>query len=198
MPLPLAFPAIMAGAGLLGKLFSGGSKSMANSREQQNMANMGRDRTASDAIADYERALQERRRLEMSQRELDGKTRDTGYRQGLHAQSVQNWQPAQRPDRIATVRGGFNTIPQASRDFAQQFEQQATVRALQGEKFDAMPAPQRFRPTPVKEASLWEKMSGAIGLGLSGVGAAGELMKKQQFPWMGDAMPGTEDDSRTA
>ena len=77
------------------------------------------------------------------------------------------------------MTGSFSTVPQSSKDLARQFEQQATVRALQGEKFDSLPAIQQFTPTPVKQPSLWERLSGAAGLGLSAAGAMRDALKQQ-------------------
>jgi hypothetical protein len=165
-------------AALAGKLLSGGAKGMEQGRESTNNANVSRDRTIADAIAEYERAQQGRAKIDIDQRTQDLDTRDQGYKQTLHAQSLKNWQPAQRPSRIPMVRGGFNTIPEESRKFAGDFEQQAMVRALQGQKYAPMPAQERFRPTPVKEPSLWEKIIGITGLGLQGAGAIKGLMNK--------------------
>jgi hypothetical protein len=169
-------PALLAGAGLLGKLFSGGAKSSASDREQQNSDAVMQDRTRADSMADYERALQERAAIDLRQRESDAKARTGGYREAMHSQYLQNWQPAQRPNGIQTIRGGFNTVPQASRDMAKMYEQQAMAKALQGEKFNQMPAIERFQQSTMKQPSLWEKVSGAIGLGLQGASAVGGLM----------------------
>lgn len=175
---------------LAGKLLSGGAKGSEQSRLAADSANAVRDRTSSDALSDYERNLVARGNLDVDQRKVDSATRDSGYKQALRAQALQNWTPAQRPSRIPMVTGGFNTIPQASRDFAKDFEQQAMVRALQGEKFDKLPPVQRFNPTPVKEPSLWEKLSGAAGLGLQGASAVSGLFGKNNSPnpfMVGDA-----------
>lgn len=170
------WPALLAGAGVLGKLFSGGAKSSASAREQRNSDAVMQDRTRADVMGDHERALQQRAQIDMDRRKADLDTRDMGYKQALRSQYLQNWQPMQRPNGVPMVRGGFNTIPQGSRDFGKQFEQQAMVRALQGEKFDQMPAIERFQQAQMKGPSLWEKVSGAIGLGLQGAGAIGGLM----------------------
>lgn len=166
----------------VGSALSGGSKSMAADRATADNNALVADRTRQGAMSDFERALEERRRLDISQRELDAKTRSDGYRQTLHSQAVQNYQPAQRPGRIPMVTGSFNTIPQSSRDFAHDFEQQAMTRALQGQKFDDMPAVERFTPTPMKQPSLWEKMSGALGLGLQTADGINRMIKKPGEP----------------
>lgn len=163
--------------GLVGGAISGGSKSIGQDRQAQDVGNIARDRTALDAIGERERAELERRKLELDQRELDLKTRDGGYKQALNAQYLQNWTPAQRPSRIPTVHGGFNTVPQSSKDLAAKFEQDATVRALKGESFTPMAPMQKFTPTPVKEPSLWEKITGAAGLSLTAAGALKKAMK---------------------
>jgi hypothetical protein len=167
----LAAPAI-------GKLLSGGAAGMEKSRQVEDNGNIARDRTALEAIQDHEHALEQRRQLELQQRELDEKTKDTGYKQALHAQYLQNWHPAQRPDQVPTMTGGFNTIPQSSKDLAAQFEQQATARALKGEQFDPLPPQATFTQTPVKQSSLWEKLSGAAGLGLTATAALKAAMQK--------------------
>lgn len=162
--LGFAIPAV-------GKLLSGGAKDMERSREGTNRDNISRDRTAADALAERERALLAREKLLLEQRELNNKTQNDGFGQTIRAQSIQNYRPATRPSRIPMTTGSFNTVPQASKDFAKQYEQQAMVRALQGEKFDPMAPVERFTPTPVKEPSLWEKLTGAAGLGLQATSA---------------------------
>lgn len=164
-------------APVVGKVLSGGSKGMEQSRIGENAGNIARDRTALDAVGQHERALEERRSLELQQAALDAKTREDGYKQTLRAQYAQNWQPAQRPERIPMVTGGFNTVPQSTRDFAKQYEQQAMVRALQGQKLDPMAPVERFTPTPVKQPSLWEKITGVAGLGLTAAGALKAAME---------------------
>ena len=81
---------------IAGKTLSGGSKGMEKSRENQNSENVTRDRTALTAIGQNEQAIEDRRKIELLQRELDSKTRDSGYKQALHAQYLQNWTPASR------------------------------------------------------------------------------------------------------
>ena len=159
---------IMAGASLLGKLFGGGAKKSAEDRQAQDMANVQRDRNRLQAISDYEKALQDRAQLEMDRREFDTKARQDAYRSALRSQYLQGWAPAQRPAGIETVRGGFNTIPEASKQAAAEFERQALLKMLNGEKFDSLPAIERFTPTPVSKPSTWEKLSGILGLGLTG------------------------------
>ncbi len=163
-------------APVVGKLLGGGAKGMEQGRQAQDTANVSRDRTALDAIGQRERAMMERRRLDMDQRDQDMKTRDDGYKQTLRAQYLQGWTPAQRPERIKMVSGGFNTVPQSSKDMAAKFEQEAMMRALNGQKFDALPAQERFTPTPIKQPSLWERISGVAGLGLTAAGAIKSAM----------------------
>jgi hypothetical protein len=182
--------AALAGASLLGKLFGGGSKASAEQRAAQDQANIYRDRTALDAITNRERALQDRRKLEMEQREMDAGARDAGYKRALHSQYLQNWQPAGRPKGVEMVRGGFNTITDAQRQVAKEAERQALIRLMQGEQFDALPPMERFAPTPLSKASTWEKLSGILGLGLQGVGAINQMRNgngedEDPEPWLG-------------
>jgi hypothetical protein len=170
--------AAIAGAGLLGKLFSGGAKGSAEGRQKANENAILQDRMRAEEIASHERALQDRRALDMKQREMDSGARDMGYRQALRSQYLQGWTPAQRPDGIQMIRGGFNTIPQSAKDLAKDFERQALIKALQGEKFADLPALERFKPTAMKEPSMWEKVSGALGLGMQGAGAIGGMFGK--------------------
>lgn len=184
--LGLALPAA-------GKLLSGGSKGMQTSRENENVGNIARDRTALDAVGERERALEERAMLELKQRELDAKTRADGYGQTLRSQYAQSWSPASRPSRVPQTSGGFNTVPQSTRDFAAQYEQQAMARALQGQKFDALPPVERFVPTAVKQPSLWEKITGAAGLGLTATAALKAAMDHagmNEDPYSGVPQPG--------
>jgi len=169
-------------APLIGGALSGGSKGMTQERQAKNTDNVMRDRTALDAIGARERAELDRRKLELDQRELDLKTRGDGYGQALKAQYLQNWTPAQRPSRIPMVSGGFNTVPQSSKDLAAKFEQDATVRALKGQSFAPMSPMQTFKPAPAKEPSLWEKITGAAGLSLT----AGAALKKAMAVGEGD------------
>lgn len=170
-------------APLVGGMLSGGSKGMEQDRARQNSDSVLRDRTALDAIGERERALEERRKLEMLERELSNKTKADGYGQTINAQYMQAWKPATRPSRIPGG-GSEGFMPsQASKDFAAQYEQDAMARALKGESFDALPAQEKFTPTPVKQPSLWERITGIAGLGLS---AAGALKKQMDVAGMGE------------
>jgi hypothetical protein len=183
----------------VGSTLSGGAKGMADARAAQNSNAILQDRMRADDVQNYERSLVDRAKLDMDQRELDTKTRQGGFNDALRAQYLHNWQPAQRPSRIPMVSGGFNTVPQSSRDLAAQFERQALIRALEGESFDAMPDIERFTPTAMKDASGLEKLAGASGLGLSGAAAILDALSKERIkarpgaavglddePWLGD------------
>lgn len=165
-------PLIPLGLSLAGKIFGGGAKSSAEARAAQDQANAQRDRTLAESVAARETAIRDRARLEMEQREADAKARQDGYKAALRSQYLQGWSPAQRPNSVPMIRGGFNTIPAGSIETAKEMERQAMLRLMNGEKFDKLPTIERFTPAPIAKQGTWEKISGILGLGF---GAAGEL-----------------------
>jgi hypothetical protein len=175
----------------LGKLFGGGAKQQSSDRQGKDTVNTQRDRNAIEAMSEREQALIARAALELKQREFDAASRESGYRQSLRSQYLQNWTPAQRPNGIQMIHGGFNTVSDASRQTAKEMERQATLRLLNGEHFDALPAMQNYIPSPMSTPSTWEKLSGILGLGLTG-GAAiadifnGKSSKKPAFDFGDD------------
>ena len=166
----------------LGKILSGGAKSSADARAARNSDNIYRDRTQLESVTSHERALQDRARLEMEQRQMDAATREQAYQQALRSQYLQNWSPAQRPKGVEMVRGGFNTIPDSARGTAAEMERQALLRLMNGEQFAPMPAMERFRQTPEAKESTLSKIGGLLGLGLTGYGEIAKLYGRGSAP----------------
>lgn len=160
---------IAAAAPYVGKALSGASKGSEQSRRQDDQSAMYRDRNAADAIAEYERAQQARAKLEMEQRAFDAKSREAGFMGAMRGDAIRNWQPANRPGGVANI--SFVQRPGAGgQAAAAEYERQAMLRLMNGEKFDELPALERFAPTAPKQASTWEKLAGMLGLGLQAYG----------------------------
>lgn len=172
-------PLLMAGAGLLGKLFSGGAKGQEDSRLKQDQANAQRDQTAERAMFDRERALQDRSRLDMDQQTQQSKSASDAMKRALFSQYLGGWSPASRPDGVPTMHGGFNTIPAGSQDAAKEMERQAMLKLMAGgDQFAKLPAMERFQPTPLSKQSTSEKIFGMLGLGGQIAGGLGSLFNK--------------------
>ena len=170
-------PAIIAGASLLGKLFSGGSKGQEDARLKQDQLNAQRDQINERAMADREGALQGRAKLEMDQAAQQSKSQADAMKRALFSQYLGGWTPATRPAGVETIRGGFNTIPVASQDAAKEFERQAMLKMMAGgDQFSALPAMESFRATPVSQQSTKEKIFGMLGLGGSLLGGLGSIL----------------------
>lgn len=159
----------------LSKLFSGGAKNSSEGRTARDNAQLERDRLAQRSVSDYEQALQNRRQLEMEQRQMDAAAREAGFKGALRASAIQQWQPAGRPNNVPTI--SFVKRPETAA--LPEYERQMMLRLLEGEKFDALPAVERFKPSPVSEASTWEKISGGLGLGFGALDALLKLRKDQ-------------------
>lgn len=163
----------------LGKTFSGGAKQQSADRSNTNVINTNRDRTAADAVHQANQDALAKAELELKQKQADDAAREAAYRQSLRSAYLQGWTPAQRPDGIQMITGGFNTIPQGAKDAAAEMQRQATMKLLNGEQLSPLPTLQSYTPSPLQGPSTLEKLSGILGLGLTGGATIANILKKQ-------------------
>ena len=176
-------PAIIAGASLLGKLFSGGAKGAEQSRNDQNNFLAERDRTMAQAMAQREQALENRAQLDLTQRSADSNARQAAYENLLKGDRMLNFTPASRPHGVANI--SFVHGPGAlGKQAIDEMSRQAILKQLNGEKFDPLPTIERFQPTDLKQPSTLEKLGGILGLGLQGFGAVAPMFG-QRRPYSG-------------
>jgi hypothetical protein len=164
---------------VLTKLFSGGAKGMQQDRQTKDAANLQRDQLALQQENLRQNALLDRARLDLQQREADAKARQEGFAGALRSASIQQWQPAARPNGVPSI--SFVRKPDSAA--LPEYERQMMLRLLQGEQFDALPQLPTMRVSQPAQASTWEKIAGGLGLGAGIWSALSQIKQGQSNPY---------------
>lgn len=193
-------PAILAGAGLLGKLFSGAAKGAADGRATEAGLNLGRDNIASRNFDTRQGAEMQSGQLDLQRQQFGANNRGQLAKQALIGQLLGG---GLQPTAInvpgiksANVSGGLlQSLLQnpeamaAMRTMGQQAGQaQQTPLSFQGGNLLQAP---RISQTP--QSSGWEKLAGILGTAGSLAGGVGQVMSGLGGEASASAHPAVQD-----
>lgn len=146
----------------IGRTVGAGTQQAAQNRSAMTEAQLFRDQIALQAQRDHEQALIQRAKLEMEQKEADAKAREGAGNAALRADQIRNWQPANRPGRVANI--SFVQRPgEGGQAAAKEMERQALLRQLQGEQFTPLaPMAGPYAVSDVQRAGTMEKIGNIL------------------------------------
>jgi hypothetical protein len=170
-------PTILGGAGAAVGAMGQGA---AENRGAKTAAQLDRDVLAQRSASDYEQALENRAKLEMDRRTADAKARQDAFVQSLRSALALNFSPAARPEGVANISFVGKGIGEQGQAAAAEMSRQAMLRLLNGEKFDPLPAVERFTPSALPQASTWEKVAGILAPSLTAAGAIAKAANRDE------------------
>lgn len=166
----------LTAAGLLGGLMSRGAKASADNRAAEGVANIQRDRTASDNYQTQQDAQFKNANTDLARREFEQQSRPANAQQVALGDLLKNVQDvnisAPAGVHMGSVSGGLrpSVFGANTRAAGGELSRQALEKLLAGEHFDpvSMIAPPQATPTP--QAGKLEKLLGILGTagGLAG------------------------------
>ena len=172
--------ALKTSQGLSTAMRAGGAMASgaAEGAEQDRLAGvqygLGRDRLGLDAADQFEDAVQSRGRLDLDQRKFGQDSQNNAFTNAMRAAFVNNYQPAARPAGVPTINFGSAGYSPNERGNAAELERQATLKLLEGEKFDPLPELKPYglsSPTTMPGSSTREKLLGILGIGGTALGS---------------------------
>jgi len=181
-------PALMAGAGLLGRIFGGAGQNMASGRLAENNQRLDQARlTSAENLARANMMNSDnlnRAGLDMSRKTFLQNEPSVQAGQALRGNLMERIQPLRMTglsDRVQARMPQMNSIIDAIGPEARQSGKLLAQRGLTGlqnpTQFDPLPA-QSLPPATMaalKQSGLLEKIMGSLGLGGSLMGGLGEL-----------------------
>jgi hypothetical protein len=152
---------------------SGAAGAAASNRGEQDRMNVSRDSLRIGETANAERARMERGVLDLRQRDEARTEQDDAYKMAIRAALAKNMRDASfsRPEGIPNISFSGGARPSAlgveGRDAAALMSNLAMRRLMEPKPMADLPPIERVKLSDPSEASIWEKLAGPIGMGLT-------------------------------
>lgn len=173
--------------GAAGSVIGAMGQSAAANRGEKDTLNIHRDQTALQGISQFENAQQQRALLEMKQREEQRIAQEQAYKLAMRSALAKNTQ-----DAAFNTSGFHSNVPNISfsggarpsalgpegREAAAVMNNQAMQQLMGPPPLTTLPTQERFQQSEPTKASIWEKLAGPVGLGLTAVGAGLDARNK--------------------
>lgn len=190
--------ALKTAIGAGGQVIGGMADAASKNRGEQDRLNINRDQLRLQGIQQAENAAEQRALLEMKQREEQRVAQDQAYKNALRSALAKNTQ-----DASFDTSGFHSNVPRISfsggarpsalgpegREAASILNNQAMQTLMAPPALTTLPAQERFQRSEPSKASIWEKLAGPLGLGLTAVGAGLDEKNKGVPAYASDAPP---------
>lgn len=174
----------------------------AQNRGEADRMNLSRDQLRLQDASNFERALMDRQLLDLKRRDETRNESKDAYVMALKSALAKNMGDVSF-DRsgfktpVANIRFSGGARPSAlgveGREAAAVMNNQALQRLMNPQGFSDVPAPERMKFSEPEKKSIWEKIAGPVGMGLSVVGAATRPGAAAQRP-VQQPLPAVQDD----
>lgn len=138
-------------------------------RADENKFNLTQDQTRMQAMSDKERAIVERAKLEMAQKQDQRTAQSDSFQKVLRGQLAHNLQDVgvNRPYGVPTVEysGGLrpSAIGEEGRNAGELLSKQAMLSLMNGEQFTPLPGMESFTPSDMKKGNALDTILGTVG-----------------------------------